>query len=240
MGEELGVNEVARFLSLSPSVVHRLMITLREHDFLEQDDRSRKFRIGPKALEVGLRFHKRNSFASLALQAMQQALPEYTCFVGVLVEDEVLMLAAAEGTGPIKIGVRAGERRHAHCTAVGKALLALRPDDEVLRILSRSGMPRITPASITEPSRLLEDLKAIRERGYAVNDEESLPGVVSIGVAVDDTFGRPVGAISVSAPKFMVTPDRIHEVGSTLMGIASALRGQVVESSHPSPKGTSR
>jgi len=224
LGDTTGVQEVSRFLNLAPSVTHRLMSTLLRHGFLEQDRETRKYRIGAKLLEVGRFYLRRHPVAQLAIQAVQEALPECACFVGQLVEGEVLILAAAEGIGPVSIGAWPGERRYVHCTALGKALLALMPDEEVLRLLQQKGMPKVTPATITDPAHLLQALEFCRKHGFALNDEESLLGVVSVGVAITDVFGRPLGATSVSAAKVLVAPEKIQEIGAKLLEAVGRIR----------------
>lgn len=232
-GGELGVNEMARLLGLGPSVAHRLMTTLREHGFLEQDPAGRKYRVGMKTLEVGKLCLRDRSFAPLVAQAVRDALPEYTSFVAIGSQGEIIVLSAVEGSGLIKIGAHTGERRPAHCTALGKALLATTDDVEVIRILAKTGMPQITQHTIVDPDALLEDLKRTRERGYAVNDEESIVGVVSIGVAVKDSFGRVLGATSVSTPRFLIDAQQIDEIGKSLQEIVTKLGPELDRDGRP-------
>lgn len=226
--DEVGVNEIARLLELSPSVTHRLMTTLRDRGFLEQDSVTRKYRVGLKALEVGRLYLKRHPFAIAAIRAVQEALPEYTCFAGTLSKDQVVILAVAEGTATIRVGAHPGERLYAHSTAIGKALLACFDNQEVLRILARVGMPGLTDSTIVDPYELLDELGRIREDGYAINDEESTRSVVSIGVPIQGSSRQPLGAFSVSLPKFMASQQRIQEIGNTLVRVAASLRVQLI------------
>lgn len=224
LGGEVGVNETARFLSLSPSVTYRLLNTLKEHGFLEKDAVTRKYRIGLRAFEVGRLYINRYPFAQIAVETLQEELPEYTCFAGTLLGVEVVVLATAEGSGAIKIGAHPGERRLAHCTALGKALLATMDEADVKRLLKKTGLPRVTPSTITSLRDLLEDLKATRKRGFSINDEESLRGVISVGTVVEDAFDRPLGAVSISAAKFLLKPKEIPELGRQLCAIAAKLK----------------
>ncbi len=233
VGGELGTNEAARLLHLSPSVVYRLAVTLRDHRFLEQDPQTKRYRIGPMAFEIGMLYQRGKTFVSQALDSLERALPEYSRFVAVMEGDDMLILAGAEGTARIRVGNRAGERRYAHSAAGGKALLALRSEQEVLDLLARTGMPAITPATITDPQRLIEDLRKTRERGYSINDEESTQGAVSIAVPVIDHLGRPLGAVGVSILKFMATPETIDCIGRTLKGISAKLQRTSPEKEGP-------
>jgi IclR family acetate operon transcriptional repressor len=200
------------------------MNTLKEHGFLEKDAVTRKYRIGLRAFEVGRLYINRYPFAQIAIETLQEELPEYTSFAGILVEAEVVVLAAAEGRGTIKIGAHPGERRLAHCTALGKALLAKMDEADVERLLRRIGLPRVTPATITSLPDLLQDLRATRKRGYSINNEESLSGVISLGTVVEDAFDRPLGAVSISAPKFLIKSKEILDLGHQLRNIAGRLK----------------
>lgn len=223
LSDDVGVSEMARHMELSTSVVYRLLVTMREQGFVEQDPETRKYRVGPAALEVGQLYLRRHSFAERATKAIQERMPEHTSFVGVLADGRVLILAATEGTGPVKVGVRPGERRHLHATALGKAFLAQFDAAEVLQLLPNSPLPKLTAHTVDNVEDLLQSLQKVREQGYAVNDEETVMGVVSVGAVIRDVFERPIGAISISVPKSMVTSREIARLGLTLAEIAASL-----------------
>ena len=110
-----------------------------------------------------------------------------------------------------------------HCTAVGKALLAGISSAEIDDILRRRGLQPMTRKTITTPGELKAELEVIRNRGYAIDDEEHEEGVRCVAVAVRDYSQRPVAAISVSGPTFRVTPEKVPIIAKAVMQAAHGL-----------------
>jgi IclR family acetate operon transcriptional repressor len=118
-----------------------------------------------------------------------------------------------------------GRRVPAHCTGVGKALLATLPTSEVRALIARTGLPAATPHTITDPALLLRELDRIRARGYAVDDAEQELGVRCVAVAVP---GAPSAtALSVSGPAARVTWEAVEGFVPQLRTAAVALAGQL-------------
>ena len=105
-------------------------------------------------------------------------------------------------------------------TALGKALLAQLPDDEIERIVERHGLPAATENTITEVEPLLEEIERVREQGYSIEDEEHHDGIQAIGVPVPYVENPPVfTAISVSGPKSRIKTniqELLNEIQSTV------------------------
>jgi DNA-binding IclR family transcriptional regulator len=135
----------------------------------------------------------------------------------------VLYLDKIESTRSIRMACRTGRRNPAHCTAVGKAILAYLPEREVDEVLKQHGLPRFTPRTITSPAAFKAELRAIRERGYSVDDEEVEEGVRCVGAAVLGRHGRPLAAVSVSSPAFRVTMEKVPIVAAALCRAARAI-----------------
>ena len=127
-----------------------------------------------------------------------------------------------EGLSTVRIGSRAGVVRHAHASAVGKAILAALPDGELERRYPGDELPAPMPASITSRRELKRELGQVRRQGYALNWEESSDGVAAVAVAVRDLSGMPLASISVSVPSMRLgsisgiralAPDVLHAAG---------------------------
>ena len=123
---------------------------------------------------------------------------------------------------PFEMRSRVGNQLLLHCTAIGKAILAHLPRDEVEQIVTSAGMASRTPATITDVPALHAELAAVRERGYALDDEENEPTVRCIGAVVLDRSGRPRGGVSVSTVTFVVQRDEL--LGWVPLLQATALR----------------
>jgi IclR family acetate operon transcriptional repressor len=121
---------------------------------------------------------------------------------------------------------RIGRRNPAHCTAVGKAMLAHLPEQETDDILRRHGLTRLTANTITTPAELHAELRAIAARGYSVDNEEVEEGVRCVGAAVLDHAGRPIAAISVSAPAFRLPMEKVPALAVSVVKAAQALSAE--------------
>jgi IclR family transcriptional regulator, acetate operon repressor len=121
-----------------------------------------------------------------------------------------------------------------HCTAVGKALLANLPDNEVRALLHRTGLPARTAGTITDPDRLLSHLTLVRGRGYAVDDGEQETGVRCLGVALPGA--RAPMAVSVSGPSGRITDDAILRLVPELQRVAGEM-GRALSAEPGQPQG---
>jgi IclR family acetate operon transcriptional repressor len=134
---------------------------------------------------------------------------EETVHLCILDQGEVLYLDKVDSSRSVRMTSAIGLRNAAHCTAVGKAMMAWLPEEEVDTIIRQHGLARFTPKTITTLRELKAELKKVRKCGYGVDDEEHEEGVRCVGAAVLDHRGRPVAAVSASAPSFRLPLDRI-------------------------------
>jgi DNA-binding IclR family transcriptional regulator len=111
----------------------------------------------------------------------------------------------SQDTGGLKMASRLGSRNPIHSCAVGKALLSLHPEGSVEEMIRKSGLPKRTENTITDPQQFKDHLKAVKAQGYALDDEENERGVRCLAAPIFDGKGYPMAAISVSGPAFRVT-----------------------------------
>jgi DNA-binding IclR family transcriptional regulator len=221
---DASVSELSEALQLHKSTVHRLLMILSQYRLVERDGNGR-YHLGLKLFELGTVAISKFNIKDRARTHLQKLLDEVdeTVHLCVLDSGEVLYLDKIESTRSVRMACRTGRRNPAHCTAVGKAILAHLPERDVDELLKLHGMPRLTPKTITTPAELKADLKAIRERGYSIDDEEVEEGVRCVGAAVLGHYGRPLAAISVSSPSFRVTMEKVPVIASALCKAARAL-----------------
>jgi len=202
-GGELGVTDLSQALDLDKSVVHRILGTLAAHHFLDRNPETRKYRVGLRAWEVGRRYTVRSWVDEAAVPLLADLVSRTggTAYVGSLDGSEIVYLATVDGAGPIRVHVDVGARTSAHTTALGRAILAALPDDDLATLLEQIDLPtRPNPKAGRTRSALLAELEVTRERGYAINRGESRPGVGAVGAPVRDSRGTPVAALSVGFP----------------------------------------
>jgi DNA-binding IclR family transcriptional regulator len=221
--------EVCAGLKLHKSTGHRLLTVLEQNRFVEKSPSTGRYRLGLRLFELG-------SKAIASLDLREQSRPhlnmvlqetEETVHFCLFDQGEVLYIEKMEPQRSVRMSSSIGRRAPAYCTAVGKAILAELPVAEVDVIINRSGLKTITKNTLTTPEALLAELKVIRERGFAVDDEENEVGVRCVGAAVRDYLGRPVAALSVSGPAFRVSKARVLIIAKPVMRAAAALSAEL-------------
>ena len=200
---ELSLAEVSRRLNLNRSTVFRLIVTLQAHGYLERDRETAKYRLGVTCLELGSVFLNQSDMRKEALPILNDLRDDCkeTVHLARLAGSEVVYLEKLDGLLPIGImGSRVGRRAPAHCTGLGKAMLAYMPEGEIRQLYAESGLRRFTPNTITDLEELIRELAHTRERGYAIDNEEHEPDVKCVAVPIWDYHQNMVGAISVAGP----------------------------------------
>jgi DNA-binding IclR family transcriptional regulator len=225
---ELGVTEISQELALPKTIVFRLIQTLKEHDFLEQNPDNSKYRIGIGAFEVG------NLFKSSTLEAesapfMRHLVDEtgHTAQLAVLHRNEMIIISRMEGRGPVKYGVSVGERRPIHCSAVGKAVLSVLSSEQIESILSQGQLKRVTPNTITEKKALMAELAQTRARGYSINWEENTIGVASLAAPLSSRHAHTLAALAVAFPASVAAKKDLAKIGKLLSVAARGLAARI-------------
>jgi DNA-binding IclR family transcriptional regulator len=222
---ECGLAEICTTLKLHKSTAHRLMMVLEQHRLVDKNPDTGRYRLGLKLFEFGskafgamdLRRH-----AKPYLDRLQRELGE-TVFFCMLDEGQVFYIEKLESQQSVRTACTVGSRAPAYCTAVGKAMLAELPDAEVHEIIRCSGLKAITPNTITTATALKAEMRAIRARGYAIDNEEKEPGLRCVSAPVRGDSGKLLAALSVSGPAFRVTKERVPEIGRAVMQAAGEL-----------------
>jgi DNA-binding IclR family transcriptional regulator len=226
---ELGVGELARMTGLSKGTVHRLLTALEQHRLVEQDLVSKRYRLGLRLFELG-----RSAVAVMDhVERAQPFLRDLAGLTGdnahlaVLDNGTVLYVAKVEGWHSVRMPSRIGQRLPAHCTALGKTLLAFKPADEVEQILAERPMERRTQHTITEVAAMRRELATIREHGYGVDNEELALDLRCIAAPIRDYTGSVVAAVSISCPTSRLTRDDVSDMAAKVMATASAISAAV-------------
>jgi len=247
-GSELGLAELSGKLGLHKSTVHRLLMVLERNRYVEKHPSSAKYRLGWKLFELGMQAVARRDLFQLAPPVVEWLMAETgeTAHFGILREGEVISVVNAESQQTVRTPSTVGRRAPAHCTSLGKAILASLPRQQVLEFVRTHGFRSYTRNTITRLSLLESELRRTRERGYAVDDEEREDGLRCIGAPVLDHTGRVVAAISIAGPAFRVGQDRLPALAASVMSAAARLSAslgyQQAKAAHPAPfpKGVSR
>lgn len=218
----LTLTAIAEGLDLPVSTVHRLLATLAAHGWVENDEADQTWAIGVEAFRVGQAFSRRMTPIAAARPVMRDLMEATgeTANLGIFEGGDAVFVAQVESREPIRAFFRAGERRAAHASGIGKALLAARPPQEVERWLRGRRLDGFTARTITTAAALLADLDGIRARGFSIDDEERSPGMRCIAAAIFDENGEAVAALSISGPSQRIDPASLVRLGPVVRAAA--------------------
>lgn len=230
--------EISRDLGISRSTVYRLLGTLAAGGYVAQDPAEpEKYRLGFKILELANGFLEGVELRRVAYPFLEglRDLANETVHLVVMDGGQCTYVEKVECSQAVRMHSTIGSRVYAHCTAVGKSMLAHLSREEVEEILARHGLPARTPNTITDKERLFQELERVRDQGYAVDDVENEEGIRCVGAAIFDHQGKVVAALSISGPAFRLTEERIQELAPHVKATALAISRQLGYSGEPRP-----
>ena len=207
-----GVSEVARELGLPKSSAHSLLTTLADTGLLQHTDDNR-YRLGWRILSLGRHLLDSNDVRMHAQTTIQTLVERFgtTVHLATLDEGQVTYLDKVQGRSKLAIPVSGvGRRVPAHCSALGKVLLAYQPWPVVEGVAEASALPRFTPNTICSLQELRVELSVTRHTGFAKDEEEIVSGLCCFSAPILDVHHRALAAISVSIPtsEYGRAPDR--------------------------------
>jgi len=223
----LGVTEISQLLGLPKGTVHRLLSSLKEKGFVVHDRATGRYRLGPSLTYLGhLALHASQEpvvvTATPIMQRLQAQFDE-TVTLNVVLGHARVCLYKIESKQPVRTVPELGRPYPLYAGASGKVLLAhLDPDqrDEVLK-RAVDEAPRL--GIRLDVARLREELALIRERGFAVSRRERVADSASVSAPIRDHQGRVVAGLSISAPDFRVSDERMQVFAEAVVAAARAI-----------------
>lgn len=207
------VSDIAQILSIPRSATYELLHTLATHGAIRQFDNG-EIDLGPRVLALGSAYGRRLDFvqtAQAAAQAVMQQCDE-TVQIGVLDDRHVLYVAKADSNRQVRLVSTVGVRLPAHCTALGKVLLAFLSPEELADCFDGVTLEALTDRSITDKKKLLQQLAVVRRDMYAPEECESNLDVSCVAAPVWNAQGENVAAMSISVPVSRMTPERREQL----------------------------
>lgn len=204
------IADVAEALGLPVSTAHVHLKTLESVGYVVRDDDG--YRLGLRFLRNGVTVRASQRIYRVCRPEIDQLADDTGEVANLGVEEAGMrvILHQAEGSDAVYDNAPIGEYTTMHCTALGKAMLAERPDEYVEDVVDAYGLPVKTPKTLSDPNSLRSELATIRERGYAIEDEERRQGIRSVAVPLK-VEGTLIGAISLSGPKERLNDRRIGQ-----------------------------
>jgi IclR family transcriptional regulator, KDG regulon repressor len=221
---ELTAGEVAERLSLHKSTIHRLLMVLDHQRLIRRNTETGRYALGLRLFEFGTRAVRGLRLRDQAQPHLDQLARETgeTAHICVFDRTEMVSIAYAEGPRSLRMPATVGRRTPVYCSAVGKAMLAFLPQSVIDDVVNGPLRARTEKTLVTREA-LLADLRQVRIRGYAVDNEEIEKGLRCVGAPVWNYTGEVVAAISVAGPAFRVTKSRVPAVARAVLATTRGL-----------------
>lgn len=221
----LGVTEISRQMDINKSSVFRILATLSQYGYIEQNETTGKYRIGYMFLDISSKLLDSLDVRTEAQPVLKELEYETNEVVHLVVYDqgEVVYIEKLDGNETLRMHSKVGKRAPVHCTSVGKAILSHLSAADVLAIMERKGLPAHTPSTIVEKDAFLEELSKVKENGYALDLEENEIGIRCIAAPVFDHTGSVAAAVSISGPTLRMTDERMRSLSSRMIQAGQAI-----------------
>ena len=223
-GLELGIAELCKKISLPKGTVHRLLGTLKNLGYIEQNPQNRKYRLTIKIFNLGAAVTDRVGLVQIIPHMKKLSLKfNETVNLAILDRDEITYLYSVGSDNTLKLDLRIGSHQPAYCAAGGKILLAYLNEQELDGYLQRVKLKSYTPYTITSKEYLKKDLKLIRERGYSFVNEEYMQGVSCVAVPLKDQQGKVCAGLSFSVPTVRMDKEKLPQLIDSLISTAKKI-----------------
>lgn len=225
---ELSMTQIAEQVGIHKSTVHRLLATLENKRFVQRDPDTGIYRLGIRLLQMAYLTLEQNDLRRIAAPFLRYLGNQYqeTIHLAVLDDIDVVFVHIIEGTQRVKLAASLGQRLPAFATASGKAMFAYMQRATVQRILDR-GMPQYTPNTPHSPEEFFDDLHLIRERGFAISEEEYEYEIHAVAAPVFDIEDQPIASIAIAGPAYRLTRERMNEIGPDVTATARDITREI-------------
>lgn len=222
---EMGISNIAEKMGLSKSTVYGLVNTLVKYNYLEQDDITKKYRLGLKLFEMGTIVESRMDIRREANSYCNMLSEKYglTVHLATHYEGEVVYLEKYAQRDFIIVYSQVGKRAPMTCTGVGKAMLAYLDQDYIDRYILSKPFPVKTVNSISNERQLTKSLVSVRKTGYALDDEEIALGLKCVAAPIFKQGGKVIAAISVSAMKSSIDEEEFNSIAEDVVMCANEI-----------------
>ena len=230
---ELSVAEAASRLGMNRSTCHRFLVTLRELGYVVQNPLSH-YRLSFQILELGMKVADRMQIREVAYPYLKElsTLFNETINLGYWDNNEIVHLDKINTTEVLRIDPNIGSRVPAYCTALGKAILAYLPEEELSHFLKSVPLKAMTENTITTKEKLLQELERIRKQGFAVDREELSIGLRCVASPVFDYTNYPLYSVSVAGPASRLTIEKIDVVKEEVKRVCRELSKSLGQLQH--------
>lgn len=226
--EPIGVTEIARRAGATKSATWRILFNLDARGYVLKDADTGRYTLGPRFTELGIRQGSRASLVQAVhphLEWLSRTFGE-TSNLAVIEGGQVLYIDIVESPHDLRLAAKVGARDAVHSTALGRAMLAFLPQDEIDRVLAGPLVSR-TPQTITDPARIRAELDEVRATGVAVEIGQNEIAASCLGVPVFGPGGEVIAAVSVSGPESRMATTEIDRIRDALLSTGEAVTKRI-------------
>jgi IclR family acetate operon transcriptional repressor len=215
---DCSLSDLTKRSKLPPSTTHRLLNSLLQAGYVSQNPETARYGLGNNLILLSRKAAQKHQLIQVARPYLEQLANEMgeTANLTARDDDAVIQLDHVDSPNILRVAYPVGERFPLHASASGKLFLAYLPQDVRDRIL-KNKRQSFTEATLVERAKLLEELKAIANRGYSIDDNEREIGVRCVAAPIRNPRGQVVAAISLTGPSLRVTTERLHELAAVLI-----------------------
>ncbi|MFD6564116.1 IclR family transcriptional regulator [Micromonospora profundi] len=227
--EMIGVSTVARVLNLPKAVAHRILKELTANQFVTFDEGTRRYRLGPGALAVGLAALRAIDVQAITNRHMRRLVEATGETATLSMRQGWVRVYTDQVLSPheIRMSVTLGSRHSLVAGSSSKAILAALPDSEIAEYLATHELVSVTAATITSVEQLWADLREVREQGYAVSRGERQAGAVSVAAPIRLASGEVYGSLSLCGPQDRFSAQLLVEYGELVADAARQVSAEL-------------
>lgn len=229
--EELSLMQLQEQLQLPASTIHRLLQTMIDRGYVDQNKSSRHYGPGLKILEVAesAKQNARFNLGRIARQYLQLLTDESGETSNLVIRHKEMIVYVEQVPSPqrVRMFTEVGHHAPMYCTGAGKAILSRLSNDQVETYAGSVEFNRLTPRTLGTVEELLQEIVCVRQRGFAIDNEEFETGVTCVAAPVVDSTGHCIGAISVSGPTTRLGYKRAEVLGAKVKELSAQCSTQL-------------
>jgi DNA-binding IclR family transcriptional regulator len=225
----VGLRTLARDLEMDASTLYRFLASLKELGYVRQDPDNSRYQLTLKFAWLSAKLLDKVQLRNVALPLLEnlRATTNETTHLAILEDQQIVYIAKLDTHQPMQMRSRIGNRGYVHSTALGRAMLAHLSVAELESLLPKLELRALTQNTVTDIGAFREELKQVRERGYALDDEQNEVGIRCIAAPVFDHLGAVAGAVSLSGWTITMTLDRLIQLSADLVSACAAISSEM-------------
>lgn len=224
----LTMTQISEKVGIHKSTIHRILATLEKKRFVRREPDTGIYRLGIRLLQMANLSLEDINIRHISLPYMRQLSEEFreNVDLAILDRDEVMFVDTFESSQPVKIAALPGQHLPAYHTASGKAILSLLSEDIVTQIYNKYNLDTDSAREM-KLQNFLQELKSIRERGYALDCEDLEPGVNAVAAPILGINHKPIASLAVAGPAYRLSLELMHEIGLKLLETTAEITSKI-------------